>query len=255
MNETRALLISIIGSQLRSENEISISDRQLLNFVISFCDWTVPATIMTDRLFAEFATLSAIIAAPASRLRTIEGMTDRLNAFLKFLYVFKLQALKSGMPERIRITGCADSKAYLMARMRDMAIEEMHALFLDNNCHLLSSEVLSRGTTNHVEVYPVEIVRRATQIGATKVILAHNHPSRRISPSDADISLTAEVEAVCQPLGIVVEDHVIIAGESLISFRELGLLGRRGRHRFAADAAAADPTRSSPDAPDLRPAP
>ena len=105
-----------------------------------------------------------------------------------------------------------------------MAIEEFHVLFLDSNFGLLSTDTLWRGTINHVTAYPVEIARRTLQIGASKIVLAHNHPSRRAQPSRADVTFTHDVIATCRPLGIAVEDHVIVAGKDYISLRQLGLM-------------------------------
>lgn len=224
MDDARALLISVVGHQLRIQDSIELSDEQILSIVVSFCERSVSPTVMTARLFAEFGTLSAVISAPTSRLRHVEGMTDRLIAFLKFLYVFKLKSIQSGIPDRMQIKSSIDAKDYLTERLRNNQIEELHALFLDNNCHLLSGELLAKGSSNQVAGYPVEIAKRAIQLGASKIILAHNHPSRRTQPSREDIAFTHSVAATCQPLDIVVEDHVIVAGNNYISLRELGLL-------------------------------
>lgn len=238
MDDARALLISVVGHQLRIQDSIELSDEQILSIVVSFCERSVSPTVMTARLFAEFGTLSAVISAPTSRLRHVEGMTDRLIAFLKFLYVFKIKSIKSGIPERMQIKGAIDAREYLTERLRHNQIEELHALFLDNNCHLLSGELLAKGSTNQVAGYPVEIAKRAIQLGASKLILAHNHPSRRTQPSRQDIEFTHLVAATCQPLGVVVEDHVIVAGDNYISLRELGLLhpgGIEASRLYAAD--------------------
>ena len=221
---TRALLISVIGSQLRSEHEFILSDELILQVIISYCDHNVSAKLMTDRLFEEFGTLSAIIAAPPARLRQVEDMTDRLNAFIKFLHMFKVKSFMSGIPDRQNISNSSDLKQFLMAKLRHLIVEEFHVIYLDNNSNLLECDLVCRGTIDHTACYPMEIVKRAIQLGANSIILAHNHPSRRSRPSPEDLSSTARIIEVCRPLAITVHDHVIVAGNDYISLRELGRL-------------------------------
>lgn len=224
MVDTRSLLISVVGSQLRSEHAFELSDKLLLSVVISFCDSTIEMDDMTNRLFLEFETLSAIISASPSRLDQIKGMTDRLSVFIRFLHVFQLKVLESSIPDRIVLSNSIALKEFLVVKMQNLIVEEIHALFIDNGFKLLCVDLIGRGSTDHVAGYPVEIVKRAIQVGAVGVILVHNHPSRSPTPSRHDLKFTRSVIASCLPLGIKVHDHVIIAGNEYISMRETGLL-------------------------------
>jgi len=87
----------------------------------------------------------------------------------------------------------------------------------------MSDEVQHRGTINHTAAYPREIVRRALDLGASAVILVHNHPSGDPTPSQADIRLTKDIIAAAQPLGIRIHDHLIIGRGQHASLKALGL--------------------------------
>ena len=89
---------------------------------------------------------------------------------------------------------------------------------------LIADEAQGRGTVDHVPVYPREIMKRALELNASAIILAHNHPSGDPTPSRADIEMTKQIVAVAKPLGVTVHDHVIIAREMDASFKALGLL-------------------------------
>lgn len=220
MGQSRALLISVIGAQLRSDHDLTLSDRQLLSIVVLFCDHNVAVTELIDRLFHEFGSLSAIISASSVRLSQIDGMTDRLISFFRFLYTFRMHSLRSALQDRPRITSSDDLKEYLVSRLRDVDLEELHVLFLDNNFHLLNGDTLWRGTNDRVAAYPIEILKRAVNIGAARIILAHNHPSRRPSPSQDDIHFSVEVAKLCLPMKIILQDHLIIAGDDWISLKD-----------------------------------
>jgi DNA repair protein RadC len=100
----------------------------------------------------------------------------------------------------------------------------LRLLFLDRKNRLLSEEVQQLGMIDHTRVYPREIVKRALEIGTGAWILAYNHPSNDPAPSKEDIAMTRAVVASCEPLGIVVHDHVIVPRSGVSSFKNLGLL-------------------------------
>ena len=103
-------------------------------------------------------------------------------------------------------------------------MECFHVLFLDRKNKLIADERQQRGTVDHTPVYPREVVKRALELGASAVILVHNHPSGDPTPSQADIAMTEAVVEAAAKLDIRVHDHVVIGREGHASFRSLGLL-------------------------------
>jgi DNA repair protein RadC len=85
-------------------------------------------------------------------------------------------------------------------------------------------EELFRGTLTQTSVYPREVVRRALQIEAAAVVLAHNHPSGTVQPSRADESLTQTLKSALALIDVRVLDHVIVAPGQSFSMAEKGLL-------------------------------
>ena len=114
--------------------------------------------------------------------------------------------------------------AYLTTVMARDRVEQFRVLFLETRNRLLGDEAQSRGTVNHTPVYPREVVKRALELHATAIVLAHNHPSGDPTPSRDDIAMTREVQAAASALSIVLHDHVIIGNGRWLSFRKEGLL-------------------------------
>jgi len=102
--------------------------------------------------------------------------------------------------------------------------EEFRILFLDRKNILIADEVQARGTIDHTPVYPREIVKRALELGASAIILVHNHPSGDPTPSRADIDMTREVAAAAKALNIAVHDHLVVGRSGHASFKSLGLI-------------------------------
>ena len=113
---------------------------------------------------------------------------------------------------------------YCSAQVAHNKIEEFHILFLDRKNVLIKHERQQTGTIDHTPVYPREVVKRALELGASALILVHNHPSGDPTPSKADIAVTQDIKKAAAPLGLALHDHVIIGKNRHTSLRDLGLL-------------------------------
>ena len=108
--------------------------------------------------------------------------------------------------------------------MQSLPHEVFVAMFLDAQNRVIETEELFRGTLTQTSVYPREVVKRALHYNAGAVILAHNHPSGVAEPSHADETLTQALKQALALVDIRVLDHFIVAGSSVLSFAERGLL-------------------------------
>jgi DNA repair protein RadC len=97
-------------------------------------------------------------------------------------------------------------------------------LFLDKKNILIADEVQQRGTIDHTPVYPREVVKRALELGASAIILVHNHPSGDPTPSQADVDMTNQIVKAAGALNIRIHDHLVIGHDKHASFKSLGLL-------------------------------
>jgi DNA repair protein RadC len=112
---------------------------------------------------------------------------------------------------------------YLRADMAHAPVERFRVLFLNAQNRLLG-ETLAEGSVNQAPIYPREIVRRALDLGATALILVHNHPSGDPAPSASDIEATVQLAMAGRTFDICVHDHVIVSRSGWFSFKARGLL-------------------------------
>jgi DNA repair protein RadC len=113
---------------------------------------------------------------------------------------------------------------YLIALLYGLEHEVFWVIFLDTQHRIIASEELFRGTLNHASVYPREVAKAALKHNAAGVILAHNHPSELVEPSECDKNLTAKLKQALALLDVRVIDHFIVAGSKTFSFAERGIL-------------------------------
>jgi len=146
--------------------------------------------------------------------------TDLLALFANIGAIVARRCLKT-QPVMSSWTAVVD---YLRSTMIGETREQFRVLFLDKRNRLIADECMGHGTVDHVPVYPREVARRAIELQACALLLAHNHPSGDPTPSPADISMTKTLQDGLAFCGIVVHDHVIIGSAGHVSLRGQGLM-------------------------------
>ncbi len=118
--------------------------------------------------------------------------------------------------------------------MGQLEKEVFQALFLDSRRRLIESQTISVGTLDSSLVHPREVFRPAIRLGASAVLVAHNHPSGDPEPSAEDIALTHRLDKAAGLLGITLLDHLVIGSHDFVSLRERQARGHFGGELFAA---------------------
>lgn len=177
-----------------------------------------------DRLVAEFGSLAGTLAAaPAAQARALGDGA----AAVRHLGIVRDAMLHSLRTEAFARPTLDDSQKLIDYLSLDMALlptERLRVLFLNSSNRLLHDETHTHGSVSETPVYPREIMRRALEVGATALILAHNHPSGDPTPSRGDVEATRRIAEAGRALDICIHDHVIVARSGWSSFRALGLL-------------------------------
>lgn len=177
---------------------------------------------LADALIAEFGSLAHVLAAgPAAQARIV-GDRPALLACLALVRGAMLNVLAADLVDTPLLNDTAAVTDYLHVAMAHEPREQVRALFLDASLRLIRDEVLGTGSIAAAPVYPREIMRRALELGATGLVLAHNHPSGNRAPSRSDIQITRQLAEAGRALDVKLHDHLIITRTGHTSLRELG---------------------------------
>jgi len=112
---------------------------------------------------------------------------------------------------------------YLHARMAHRRTEEVRVLFLNAKNQLLANETLWQGSVDEASVHVREVIARAIALGATALIIVHNHPSGDPTPSNQDIRLTRDLVEAGRHMKVTVHDHVIVGASGRTSMAGDGI--------------------------------
>ncbi len=141
------------------------------------------------------------------------------------MYVAELKTRKYRGRKPPAVTRPEQVARLVRKSVSDPKREHFFVLLLTTRHVVLGIETVSVGSLNASIVHPREVFRPAINAAAAAIILAHNHPSGDVAPSDDDMEITNRLADAGKLLGIDVLDHVIVAGDSAyLSFRERGLL-------------------------------
>ena len=126
--------------------------------------------------------------------------------------------------ESPKVRSSRDAFLRLQDDLANLSHEEFWALFLSQSSNLILKKQISSGGINSTVVDPRMIFKIAVSENASSIIVAHNHPSGNLTPSQADIDLTRKLVAGAKYFDIQVVDHLILAGKNYCSFADSGLL-------------------------------
>ncbi len=202
----------------------ALADHEMLEMVLFLALPRRDTKPLARALLARFHSFAAAIAAPVADLLAIEGMGEAGVAALKTVHAAALRLARADVMDLPVLSNWPKLIGYLTAALAHEQVEQARVLFLDSRNQLLADEVQGRGTVNHTPLYPREVVKRALELHATALVVAHNHPSGDPTPSREDIATTHEIKTAADALRIVLHDHVIIARARWLSFRQEGLL-------------------------------
>ena len=165
----------------------------------------------------------ALVDMSLEQLLKIEGLSKAKAKTLLAAFELARRGLHKGLGVRPVISAPGDSLHYL-TDIKDHPREHFVCLYLNARNQVMRKEVVSIGSLSSAIVHPREVFGLAVALPVASVILAHNHPSGDVSPSQDDLNLTRRLVQVGEILGIDVLDHVIISCDDFLSMKERGLM-------------------------------
>jgi DNA repair protein RadC len=197
----------------------ALADYELMELVLFRAIPRRDVKPLAKALIKRFGSFAEAAAARPERLREIDGLGESAIMEIKLAEAVATRLARGQIESRRTLSSFVDVLDYCRTAMAYADREEFRVLFLDKRNALIADEVQGVGTIDHTPVYPREIIRRALELGASALILAHNHPSGDPTPSPADIRMTKDIVAIAEPFGIVIHDHLIVGKHGQTSFR------------------------------------
>ena len=132
--------------------------------------------------------------------------------------------LRQQLGERVLFDSPQAVREFLKVKLGALEHEVFAVIHLDAQHRVIEYVEMFRGTVTQTSVYPREVVKEAMAHNTAAIVLVHNHPSGVAEPSRADEHLTQTLKSALSLVDVRVIDHLIVAGPTILSFAERGLI-------------------------------
>lgn len=180
-------------------------------------------------LFDTFGSLKAILEARPEQLLSVEGMTLSRASMISLVVPLTRVWHRCVMTEPQRIGNSREAESYCMSLLAGERLENFYVVALNAKCNVLGQRRISMGSLSEVSAYPRLVMETALNYNAHSVLLSHNHPGGTVAPSPEDISSTLQLQRLLNGVGILVLDHIIVAGDRTYSMIQHGDIDYRVR--------------------------
>ncbi|MBN1350304.1 DNA repair protein RadC [candidate division KSB1 bacterium] len=210
--------------KLLKYGEHGLSNAELLAIIIRTGTTGKSAIDLGRELLNKFKSLRAMSGVDVSEFKEINGLKDAKISQLKAAIELGRRMMSEEKAFQGVVKSSADLVEFLMPLMRDLKKEHFKILLLDKGNHVSEVIDIDVGTVDRVNPSVRDILMTALKYQSPSMILAHNHPSGNINPSDADKRLTKDLVKAALAMELRIFDHVIIGDNSYFSFADDGLI-------------------------------
>ena len=201
----------------------ALLDHELVEYLLALAIPRRDTKAQAKALIARYGGIGPLLEAEPEVLRK-EGLTDGMVGALMIAKATAQRLLETRVEQRPILSSWDALGDYLQAAMAHSSVEEVRVLFLNAKNMLLANEAMWRGSVDEASVHVREVISRAIALGATAIIIVHNHPSGDPSPSQQDIRLTRDLIEAGRHMRVTVHDHVIVGSQGRSSMKALGLI-------------------------------
>lgn len=202
----------------------ALGDHEIVEFLLMGAIPRKDVKPIARALLARFGSLAGVLNADPKALANHPGMGETSAAALAIVAVAARRLARQAVREQPVLGSWQALIDYLTIDMAHLTVERVRVLYLDVRNRLILDHLVGDGSIDEAAIHPREVIRKALDLGATALILVHNHPSGSPEPSRADIQITQRIAEAGRLLGVAVHDHVIVGREGHVSLKAKGLI-------------------------------
>ena len=202
----------------------SFSEHEIVEMILYYSIARGNTNEIAHALLDEFGCIGNVFAADPQDLMNVKGVGPQSAMLIKLIREISAYCSKNDWPDKPEITSADVAGTYLTDTVGNPSDEYFYLMSLDAQNKVIAVTEIEHGVVANATVNVRKVLECAVRLHAVSVILAHNHPSGMLEPSEKDIRLTKILENALAPIGVAVIDHIILGKGGYLSMSEKGLM-------------------------------
>lgn len=211
--------------KLITKGRQALSDAELLAILLSSGNKHETAVQLAQRILNSHKnSINQLAKLQLNDLKKFKGIGEAKAVTIAAALEIGRRRTDEDVEEKQKISSSAQAYQVLKSKLNDLPHEEFWVIYMNRNNLVMKTECISRGGVSGTIVDTRLILKPAIECLASGIILAHNHPSGNLKPSQEDILLTKKVKEASKVMDIVLQDHIIIGDGAYLSMVDENLI-------------------------------
>ena len=216
---------------IRDKGFENFEDHQILELLLFYSNARGDTNPLAHELLDQFGSLKGVLEARPEQLMQVKGIGKQQATLISMVVPLTRVWNRCAMNEPERIGNSREAEKYCLSILAGERTERFYVVSLNAKCCILGRRKISEGSLSEVSAYPRMVLETALNYNAHSVLLCHNHPGGTCAPSAEDISSTIQLQRLLNGVGILVLDHIIVAGDRTYSMIQHGDIDYRIKGR------------------------
>lgn len=216
---------------IRDKGFENFEDHQILELLLFYANVRGDTNPLAHKLLETFGSLKGVLEARPEQLMSVKGIGKQAATLISMVVPLTRIWHRCAMEIPDRIGNSREAENYCLSILAGERTERFYVVSLNAKCNVLGRRKISEGSLSEVSAYPRMVMETALNYNAHSVLLCHNHPGGTCAPSPEDISSTIQLQRLLNGVGILVLDHIIVAGDRTYSMIQHGDIDYRIKGR------------------------
>lgn len=207
----------------------TFDDVETLSLILTYANIKRDPEEVAENLLETFGGLKEVLEARPEQLMNVEGIGTMAVSLISMIVPMTRIYERCCMNTPKKISNSREAEVYCKSLLTGKRNEEFYVIALNAQTKIIGSRRISTGSLSEVSAYPRLIMEAALNYNAHNIIMTHNHPGGTCAPSPEDLSSTIQIQRLLNGVGIMLLDHIIVAGDKTYSMVQHGDIDYRVR--------------------------
>lgn len=218
--------------KLLEKGAYSLTEAEIMELILMKAIPRKDVKPLAKQLLRQFISLRGVLTADVRQLQQIKGVKESTITLIKLIESACMQMVTPNMHKGTILSEWAQILDFCRLNLSHIPEEHLFVIYLDDKRKIIICDDFQRGTKNKVQIFPIDIMKRALNLSASALILVHNHPSGKAYPSKEDLYQTLKLEELLESVGICIFDHLIIGNNQIYSINSKGIIDEKRSESF-----------------------